>query len=342
MGWTRREAPDIPEDDLREACRVPERFIAKYVRHKVVGIRKRDAGRYATILEPRIIRDWSQLRPMEWVAGDVKHLNIFILCPDGKLRTPKIVAWQDIATNRLHVTIFLLEAGKAITRRQVAIAFMRMCSDPDWGAPTRLYLDHGGEYNWMEFVEDLTKLKHRVVVRDWADLDDRPRRVRRARPYNPQAKVIESLFGAMNRELEAQFPGYVGDDRLKKKTQNQGRDPEPFPGDFHDFEAAFTKGMEWFHWKRQRGSRHLNGSSPFERFRRFVEEGWKSYTLDTAQLTVAFYTETSRQTRKGGCVSVGGAVYRSDALLTYAVARPVFVRIPLIDDGRGVARLRRR
>ncbi|HYH20428.1 MAG TPA: hypothetical protein VD995_17620 [Azospirillum sp.] len=227
------------EEDLRVACMLPRELIEAERHHRAVAIRRKDAGRSAAIQTPRVHRDRSHLQPMDWVAGDVHHIDIAFRRDDGSLCTIKAVAWMDLATNRAFVNLFLMPKGQMIRREHVIQSFVAMCADPNWGVPTRLYVDHGGEYNWGEFIADLTKLKRAVEVRDTSDLTA-DAGMRRSRPYNPQSKVIETLFAVLERTALAQIPGHIGGDRMKKKTENQGREPVPYPGTFEDFKTSFA------------------------------------------------------------------------------------------------------
>jgi len=80
---------------------------------------------------------------MQWVAGDCKHLDILLTRPDGSTATPKMVAWEDLATNRLWCDIFLMPKGEMIKRKHIIQSFHNMAIDPDWGI--ELVLE-----NWTE------------------------------------------------------------------------------------------------------------------------------------------------------------------------------------------------
>ena len=322
--------PDISEEALRNTCLVPRDFILNHRKHRAVAIRRQNAGRSAAIQTPRVRRDRSGLRPMEWIAADVCHLDILVRRADGTVATPKAVAWTDLATNRAFVSAFLMNKGEMIATRHVAQSFAEMAAHPDWGVPGRLYADRGGEYNWLELAEDLTRLKRRVEVVDWADFDGAAASgLRRSRPYNPQSKVIETLFAALPSVL-GQLPGYIGGDRFNKKTENQGTAPIPFPGSFEDFQRALARCLDYYHGKPQSG--HLAGKSPHDRFGEFVAGGWQSTVLELAELAVAFSIEGSRQVMAGGRLSWKGVAYRHDALLSLAAAAKVRVRQPIYGD----------
>lgn len=329
MALTREAGCTLSNDELRPACMVPRELIEAQRHYQAVAIRRKDAGRSAAIQTPRVHRDRSHLHPMEWVAGDVHHIDIAFRRDDGSLCTVKAVAWMDLATNRAFTSLFLMPKGQMIRREHVIQSFVDMCTDPNWGVPTRLYVDNGGEYNWGEFVADLTKLKHVVELHDTADLGA-DAGLTRSRPYNPQSKVIETLFAMLERTALAQIPGHIGGDRMKKKTENQGREPVPYPGTFEDFKASFANAVAYYHCKAQKG--HLDSASPMGRFSDFVKAGWQSLLLDPAELAVAFCVEEPRQVRAGGEFTWGGKLYRHDSLMPLAGIGAVVVRAPLFGD----------
>ena len=329
MEWTRAVLPDVPEDALREACLVPRALIEKHRRHRAVAIRRENAGLSAAVQTPRIKRDRSRMRPGDGIAADVWHLDNLVQRADGTLATPKAVAWLDLATNRAFISFFLMKPGEMIATRHVAESFAEMAADPNWGVPSWIYADRGGEYNWLELTKDLTQLKRRIEVRDWSDSDDHAAGLRRSRPYNPQSKVIESSFAAL-RFAFGQLSGYIGGDRFHKKTQNQGKAAVPYRGGFESFKRAAADMLHYHHTKRQSG--HLAGKSPYEHFAEFVAEGWQSVVLDPDELAIAFSIEDSRWVTDSGTFEWKGVTYRHDDLLSFAAVSKVRVHQPIYGD----------
>lgn len=314
---------------LKPACLIPKRIIEAEKPYRAVAIYRQDAARSAAIQIPRVRRNRDHLKPMDWVAGDVHHNDVLFRREDGSLCTIKFVAWLDLATNRAFITPYVIRKGEMIRREHVIESFVAMCADPNWGVPTRLYLDRGGEYNWGEFAEDLLKLKHKIAIfgRDDFEADAG---VYRSRAYNPQSKVIETLFATLERSVFAQFPGYIGGNRMKKKTENQGKAPKPYPGDFAAYQADLSTGLAYYHHKPQQG--HLKGLSPNARFQEFIDAGWQSITLDPAELAVAFSKSEFREVYTGGEFTWGNEWFRHDLLISFAGDQKVLVRQPLFGD----------
>lgn len=330
IGLTREAGIDLSDSALFRVCEVPRRIIEAERRYAIVALARKDAAGFAATAIPRIRRDRSHLRPGEWVAADVHHMDIIFRCEDGRDVTPKAVAWMDLATNRARLDFFIMPKGEMIRREHVIQSFVSMCADPDWGVPSRLYTDNGGEYNWSEIATGLSKLKHTVeVIAGEAPTED-DFGVHRARPYNPQGKVIEGLFSNTERTAFSQLPGWIGGDRMRKKTANQGREPLPFPGDEAQLRAALATALAYYHAKPQSG--HLRGVSPDARFAEFVANGWAATVLqDTWQLAVAFSQEHIKPVRAGGTLRLDGRDYRADELASF-VGRKVLVRQPMFGD----------
>jgi hypothetical protein len=219
--------------------------------------------------------------------------------------------------------------GEAVRTEHIIQSFVRMTTDPQWGVPTHIYCDNGGEYNWIDLTTSLSKLKHAVSVHVGEAPPDGNEGVHRARPYNARAKVIETRFAVLERSIFSQLPGYVGGDRMRKKTANQGHAPTPFPGDRTRIREAFDTALAYYHIKKQSG--HLAGKSPNESFAAFVAAGWTATVLDPWELAVAFSREFVKPVRAGGTVRLDTVDFRADALQSL-VGSKVLVRQPLFGD----------
>ncbi len=318
----------VPDEVLRAISVLPRAVIEAGRAHSLVAVKEKDAKKYKDKFIPRVRRDRSHLKPMEWIAGDVRHCDVAFTREDGSICTPKMVAFLDLATNRLFYRIFLKSKGEMIRREDVIEVFVAMCEDPSWGAPTSLYVDNGGEYNWGEFVSDLCKLKRSITLRDWQDVEG-DAGMRKAKPYNAPAKVIETIFSILTRSLEPMMPGFIGGDRMKKKVETEGRPPKPYPGDFKALVNSYLNLIGFYHNKPQSG--HLKGKSPNQRFAEFIVDGWKSITLDRTELAVAFSKADARTVLTGGEFTFAGTRYRHN-ILVGLVGGKIIVRQPLFGD----------
>ena len=343
MQWTRAEATGLSPDALYEACLLPEAFIRQFIVHKNVHTYRKDAGRAAAELEPRIRRHRGHLEPGEWVAADVHPADILFEREDGTTATFRMIVWMDLATNRIFVTLHIPSKGRGIRQEHVIESFVALCADKSFGVPTRIYGDRGGEYNWLELAEPLCKGKHQVEFADLSDLDaDMKGRagLHRALPYRPASKVIETVFSALERGVFPMLDGHIGGNRLLSKAENQGKAPVPYRKGFPQLQNDIRDAVEFYHTLPQAKKSHLAGKSPRECFGEFLMDGWRSITLDRRDLELVFCDKAGRNIEVGGEFTLDGDWYRSDLLMPYAgfrltVGRPKFgdqQRLFVFDD----------
>lgn len=230
---------------------------------------------------------------------------------------PRAIAWLDVATQRLHVTLIQLEKGEGVKQVHVAQSFAAMCSA--WGLPRQLYLDNGSEYGWQDMMDGFAQLSRLTG----AALDTRlaPQypvsAVVRARPYNAQAKPIEGIFAVLEQQVLSMLPGWIGGNRMQQKTHNIGRAPQAFPGDWESFHQSFDRALAYYHARAQPRSRSLQGQSPNEALNAAMTAGWAGAPqVDPLALRVAFSCEETRLIHGGGYVSWNGKSYFDDALIS--------------------------
>ena len=302
------------------AFAVPRRFIEAESAHRNVAIFKKDRKAFEDA-KPRILRTRDGLVPMQIVVGDVHHLDICMRRPDGSITWPKAIAWLDLATNRVWLTIVLLAPGEGIRNADVIASFIEMCTA--WGMPQTLYLDNGSEYRWSDFINDALKLIARVECGD-----DRDSRIVRAKPYNAPAKVIEGIFGVLEYTYFRTLPGWAGGDRTNKKTEKVGRPTEPFPGGIDELRAAIASHLTLYEISPQRGA--LKGRSPRQAYEAAIAAGWQRIAIDPRELYVAFATDELRIPRQG-YISFAGDKWTCPELQSYLGER-IIVRAPKFDS----------
>lgn len=282
------KAQDFDCDDLAAICAVPKALAMAKRDAKVADIRKRNAKEFDDNYRRPTRRSRAGMLPMEIVVADVHPVDVLVERADGSTGTPRLIAFECAATNRLHCTLVMPDKGKGIRQEHVIGAFIAMTQDPCWGLPSMLQIDNGGEYNWAKFIDDAMRL----TLPDGCD----PRRsmIIKSRAYNARAKTIEGKFSAVEKLLAA-LPGSIGGNRMAKKTHNVGKAPEAF-GTFDDFLPAFQTTWEYYETQEQTG--HLEGSSPRARFNEFVAEGWGRIDIDPDALHVVFAREVERTLRQ--------------------------------------------
>jgi hypothetical protein len=316
-------------------CRIPLHFIghAERRRARMAHKRRNDAAGWHANHVPRVRRHRAGLRPMDLVAVDVRHSDIVYRRPDGSLATPKVIAFLDLATNRLFARPFLLPKGEMIRREHVLETLRELAADPAWGLWRGLYLDNGGEFNLGGALDDLTHLVDLVRRVHGGEAAEAFGNIK-SRPYNPQSKVIEGIFSAFTRSIEPVYPGFIGGNRMAKKTQNQGRAPVPMPGDEAAILARFAEMVRFYNAKPQQKG-HIKGRSPDAAFAAYVSEGWRAIVLDRREFALAFGPDEWRKVQPGGELHVRNQVLAHPGL-TAMVGEPVRVRLPVLAPGCAV------
>lgn len=326
---TRPYARDLHEKSLSKLCVLSRTKIEREKQYQLIAIHEQDAKLYFDKYLPRIKRDRAGIFPMDIIVGDVHPVDIGVRRDDGSIAYARAVAWQDVATNRLWLTLVLLEKHEGVRREHVAMSFASMCQS--WGLPKKIYLDNGSEYNWSEMIKGFTELAY-LAQTDFTVmyLDDNPelRAVVRSRPYNAPAKPIEGLFSVLEQKYFKMIPGWVGGNRMKKKTHNVGKEPEPFPGTWDEFHAAIDTALALYHTQPQQGT--LAGRSPYESLQNYIETGWGKTAIGYTELLLAFCEEETRTVYAGGYVLWNKTWYQHDRLLPYSNQK-ITVRYPKHD-----------
>ena len=288
--------------------------------------------------------DHSLLRPMEQVVGDVHPLDVYVRREDGTTATPRFIAWYDVATHRLCGTLHLLDAGTGVTQALVWASFAEMVEA--WGLPTHLYLDNGREYYGrprrygegvpsavMTGFNELTSLA--LAMREFgaaieaefmaefvdghagtpgdvpaANAEFRRSGVDRAMPYNAPGKPgIEGQFASLEKVMKMGL-GYIGGNRMNKRTPKLGKETAPWP-DMDTFRAAFKQFLDYWNGMEQRGN--LGGKSPNQAWAEAQQDGWKAVKVDRIALIYALSEPVTCMATQG-VVTVDGQRYRGDEL----------------------------
>lgn len=313
--------------------KVPDHLIRMHRQFKAVARFHRDAKAHQDA-SPHITRTIAGLLPMDIVIGDIHPVDIVMRRADGSTATARLIGWMDVATHRVFSNAVLCESGTGIRNSHVVQSFMDMVRA--WGLPRSLYLDNGKEYGFADLLGDVLKLTNTGANCEahlrFAGDGNKFGRVIRAQPYNAQAKgLIEGGF----RNLEVLFrdtQGYIGGNRLLKKSANVGRPPLPFGGTLAELQNALAHNLRLYNGLPQRGQ--LNGRSPDEAFADLVEAGWTKTVIDEQTLMLAFTTEEQRPVRNG-FISYGGKKWTCDELQAYH-GKTVTALIPKYERWNGI------
>jgi hypothetical protein len=305
------------QDVTLEHCQLSRSYVEHYRRYALLAMHDKDARQFFDRMVPRIRRHRDGLKPMDIIVGDVHPIDIRLTREDGSAVMPRAIAWMDVATQRLHVTLIQLEKGEGVKQIHVAQSFAAMCSA--WGLPRQLYLDNGAEYGWQDMMSGFAQLSRLTGTPLDTRLNETPYpAVVRARPYNAQAKPIEGLFALLEQQVLSMLPGWIGGNRMRQKTHNVGREPHPFPGDWAAFHQSFDRALAYYHARAQPFSRSLKGQSPNQALSAAIANGWGGAPqVDPLALRVAFSSEETRLIQGGGYVNWNGKTYFDDTLVAH-------------------------
>jgi hypothetical protein len=300
-------------------CQLSRSYVEHYRRYALVAMHDKDARLFFDTMVPRIQRHRDGLKPMDILVGDVHPIDIMLTREDGTAVMPRAIAWMDVATQRVHVTLIQLEKGEGVKQIHIAQSFAAMCSA--WGLPRQLYLDNGSEYGWQGMMEGFAQLSRLTGVALDTRLNEHAHAsnaVVRARPYNAPAKPIEGIFGLLEQQVLSMLPGWIGGNRMRQKTHNVGRAPHPYTGDWAAFHQSFDRALAYYHARAQPRSRTLQGQSPNDALRAAINDGWGGAPqVDPLALRVAFSCEDTRLIQGGGYVNWDGKTYFDDALIAH-------------------------
>ncbi len=283
--------------------------------YSVAGRARRDAkAAYDHNITP-VQRTAAGLRPGDWVCGDISPLDLPVLRPDGSVAYARMISWYDMASNWWWVDLFLCDAGQGVRREQVAASFARMCEVSPFGAPLRLYLDNGSEYQWESMLENyrqLAELMGQRIAVEFASLLPPAGRVTRKIPFHPRGDRIEGGFGNMRHWL-GWHANYVGGNRMTKKVANLGKAPEA--ADYDQVRGWLADTLSDYHATPQQAE-HMRGLSPQQVIDRHLDTGWRPFRINRAVLMLAF-ADTEERTVTRGALHWDGVVYFADFLMGY-------------------------
>ena len=309
-----------------KACRVGRHFVEKHSATRILAVKHKDAKRWSDQFIPRIKRTREGMRPGDLVVGDVHPVDVIVLRSDGSEATPRLIGWLDMATGDLFCSLLLLDKGRGITQAHIAASFAAMVEA--WGLPKALLLDNGSEYSWNELEAGFATLadlqrgftfmirddEEATPILEEEDDEGRETPIIRALPYRASSKPIEGMFAVLERTLLRAFPGWIGGDRMNKRTHKVGEASLPFPGTIEDFEEAFYNSLRFWRTKERRA---LGGRSVDQVRDAFQCDGGPlPPAVDRAALVAALSETVKRKVTTWG-VEIDGQWYRSDALIAH-------------------------
>jgi hypothetical protein len=282
--------------------------------YRTAGLALRDAkGAYDRHITP-VVRSAAGYRPGQLVCGDVSPLDIPVRRPDGSTGYGRMIMWHDFGSNWLQCDLYLVERGEGIRREHVAASFAKMCEESPFGVPERLYLDNGSEYKWEDLLlawHDLAALTGQRIAVDLAVYLPEAARLVRSIPYHPRGKRVEGQFGNLRHWLAWWF-GYVGGNRLAKKTASLGQ--APVLSDFDSLRDWLQRELADYHVTPQERAEHMGGMSPQQRLDWHLSTGWRPVRIDRHALMLAFAQREVRTVTRGA-IRWAGREYTADFLM---------------------------
>jgi len=131
---------------------------------------------------------------------------------------------------------------------------------------------------------------------------------------NPQGKAPkEGVFGVLERTVFSFIHGWIGGDRMNKKTHKVGQQPRAFQGDWAAFQTEFKTAIDYYHTRPQN-----DGSSPNDKFDQHVKAGWTAVNVDYTILLLALSERKPYKVHNTG-IEVAGAIYWNDAMASPAI-----------------------
>tara|TARA_R110001583_G_scaffold195501_2_gene374408 strand:+ start:12825 stop:15098 length:2274 start_codon:yes stop_codon:yes gene_type:complete len=314
------------------ACRVGRHYVEKHSATRILATKHKDAKRWSDEFTPRIKRTREGMRPGDLVVGDVHPVDVIMRRSDGSEATPRLIGWYDLATGDLFCSLVLLDKGRGITQAHIAASFAAMVEA--WGLPKALLLDNGSEYSWDELEAGFAALSSlargfNFMIRDDDEAtpileendEGRETPIIRAMPYRASSKPIEGIFAVLERNLLRAFPGWIGGDRMNKRTHKVGEASRPFPGTIDDFEATFYEALRFW---RSIERPALGGRSIDQVRDAFQRDGGPLPPAVERSALVAALSETVKRKVTTWGVEIDGQWYRSDALISNTGQTMVF------------------
>ncbi|MFO1496510.1 MAG: transposase domain-containing protein [Lysobacterales bacterium] len=171
-------------------------------------------------------RDRGHLEAMDAVNADGHKFDVAVKFPDGVVRRPIILGWQDLSSGKL----LAWRIGETESSELVRLAFADMARE--YGIPRRAYLDNGRAFAAKSNTGGLpSRYRFRVKPGDQdgvltlLGVD-----VRFVRPYNGRAKPIERAWRdfAQTISRRAEFSGAYLGNSPDNKPENYGERAVPF------------------------------------------------------------------------------------------------------------------
>lgn len=304
-------------------CQPGRPFVEKFRESALVALKEKNAKRFFDTQTPRIQRHRNGYQPGDIVIGDVHPMDV-VREIDGRRVHARLISWLDVATYDIFVTVVILPPGRGIRQEDIAASFVDMVQA--WGLPKQLRLDNGPEYKWDAMISGFQTLAG--LVSAWQAFHvsimgkdeaaeyidpDRFAAISRARAYNAPAKQIEHVFAIIEYSFFSMMTGWIGGDRMDKRTQNIGQEPAAHQGADDEFIKDIAICLDLY-----RNTPQQDGSSPNDKRQTAANQGRKAVGVSRNDLIFALSETRKTKVRTGGILIEQGAEknwYRADCII---------------------------
>ncbi|UWQ34597.1 Mu transposase C-terminal domain-containing protein [Leisingera sp. M527] len=296
---------------------------------RTTQVYKREGPRGLMRCFPAQIRDRSSLHALEAVNADCHKFDVFVRWPDGKIRRPQMIAFQDLYSGKFLSWRVDCDPNKIM----VMAAFGEMVDN--WGIPKRCLFDNGHEFanKWMTGG---SPTRFRFKVRD----DDAHGvltllgiNLTWAQPASGQSKPIERAFGGHANDIakDVRFAGaYVGN-RPDAKPENYGSHAVPL----HEFVAVLEERIEEHNARTGRRTDTAAGRSFDETFAESYATANILRATEEQRNLWLMGQETGKLHKNNGSLKFLGNVYHCD-WMSQEAGRNIVIRFDPEDLHSGV------
>ena len=228
--YLRPSRPSVAEcyERLKRAAKkhgwaVPSRkTVERHIQRLPLPVRvlAREGAEALKRMYPAQERDRSVFHALEAVNADGHRFDVFVRWPDGEVRRPEMVAWQDLHSGK----ILAWRVDKTENADLVRLSFADLVRE--YGIPDHAYLDNGRGFA-AKWLTGGTPNRYRFKVREEDPVGVLVAlgvQVHWTTPYHGQAKPIERAFGDLARYV-AKHPAFEGaytGNRPDAKPENHG------------------------------------------------------------------------------------------------------------------------
>ena len=146
--------------------------------------------------------------------GDHHMFDVFVIDDDGAIVRPWMTAWSDAATGCFVGYCVTTNPNSGTIAETFVRAIPQKANSEFWGMPSIIYIDNGKDYRSKKF-EGEREVEHVLgrlneTMEATGILQQLGVAVIHAQPYKAWSKVIERLFGTLEKRYVRELPGWCG------------------------------------------------------------------------------------------------------------------------------------